>query len=343
MTGLPHLTGRLLRNVSRSFYLTLRILPSAVRPQVGLAYLLARATDTIADTGIVPVDQRLAALHRLRRAIQGPDPMPLMLGELTQSQGSAGEQLLLMRIEEVLSALRQLEPDDHQLIQDLLGTITSGQELDLTRFGDKGIDDIGALKTDADLDDYTYRVAGCVGEFWTRMCQAHLFPELGARTDSTLAKGVRFGKGLQLVNILRDLPMDLRNGRCYLPEDPLAQIGLAPRDLLSSQAQPRFNPLYQKYLSQARAHLAAGWEYTTELPRRHARLRLACAWPILIGLRTLDKLGAANVLDPGERVKVSRSEVRGILVRTVLLYPWQRVWQGLFPRQNREFREAHLR
>ena len=53
----------LLRDVSRSFYLTLKLLPGSIREQIGLAYLLARATDTIADTGAVSVEERLAALQ----------------------------------------------------------------------------------------------------------------------------------------------------------------------------------------------------------------------------------------------------------------------------------------
>ena len=61
----------LLRATSRSFYLTLRVLPRAIRPQIGLAYLLARATDTIADTKIVPVERRLEALRALRARILG--------------------------------------------------------------------------------------------------------------------------------------------------------------------------------------------------------------------------------------------------------------------------------
>ena len=56
----------LLKETSRSFYLTLRVLPKAIRPQIGLAYLLARTTDTIADTELVPIEQRLDALKRLR-------------------------------------------------------------------------------------------------------------------------------------------------------------------------------------------------------------------------------------------------------------------------------------
>ena len=55
----------LLKKVSRSFYLTLHVLPGTVRPQIGLAYLLARATDTVADTDVIPVEERLTTLRRL--------------------------------------------------------------------------------------------------------------------------------------------------------------------------------------------------------------------------------------------------------------------------------------
>ena len=46
----------LLKRVSRAFYLSIRVLPEPVRRPVGLAYLLARAADTIADTAAVPPD-----------------------------------------------------------------------------------------------------------------------------------------------------------------------------------------------------------------------------------------------------------------------------------------------
>ena len=56
----------ILKRVSRSFYLTLAILPRPVRDQIGLAYLLARAADTIADTGQLDQPTRLACLGRLK-------------------------------------------------------------------------------------------------------------------------------------------------------------------------------------------------------------------------------------------------------------------------------------
>src|SRR6266568_9318569 len=165
--------GDLLQATSRSFYLTLRVLPACVRPQIGLAYLLARTTDTIADTEILPLDQRLAALQALRERILGLNSTPLNFGEFAKQQSSAAETLLLERVEDSLSALQSFSAADQQLIRDVLTTITSGQELDLRRFAQASIQQIVALETDIELDDYTYRVAGCVGEFWTKICRKH--------------------------------------------------------------------------------------------------------------------------------------------------------------------------
>lgn len=332
MAQAPDLLTTLLRDVSRSFYLSLWLLPRAVRVQIGLGYLLARATDTVADTSLVPAARRLAALGALRDRIDGRHPGPLDLSAWAgdaHAEASPGERVLLRRIEEALAVLATLPPADAARVRGVLGTITGGQEMDLCRFDGAGRDRIVALPDAAALDDYTYRVAGCVGEFWTRACRARLFP--GAPLDEArlMEDGVRFGKGLQLVNILRDLPRDLAQGRCYLPADELAAAGLAPGDLLDPANEPRLWPMYQRWLDRADAHLDAGWRYTTSLPRGQARVRLACAVPVLIGIRTLAVLRRGGVLEPGRRIKVSRAEVRGILVRCILRLPWPRAWDRL--------------
>ena len=367
---------RLLRETSRSFYLTLRVLPPAVRPQIGLAYLLARATDTIADTELVPVEERLAALAALRGRIVGEHRDPLDLSRLAASQtgkGSDGERRLLQRVEAAVELLAQAGSADQALIREVLATITSGQELDLRRFcGVSGgpvsavppvlepvlepallstsgetvpppivpsppvippaaaSGAVTALATDAELDDYTYRVAGCVGGFWTKLTRARVFP--GAVIDDArfLSDGIRFGKGLQLVNILRDLPKDLRAGRCYIPASMLARVGLVPRDLLDPANGPRLRPIYLELLDRAQSDLEAGWRYTNTLPRGQIRLRLACAWPVLIGVKTIARLCTADALDVRKRVKVSRSEVEWLLVTSVMKLPFRGAWERQF-------------
>jgi farnesyl-diphosphate farnesyltransferase len=324
------LLGPLLKDVSRTFYWTVRVLPAKIRSQIGLAYLLARTTDTIADTGLIAPEKRLEALRRLKERILGLDGTPLDFTELAKHQGSPAERILLEKCESSLGLLQTLTPQDLRLVREVLGTIISGQELDLQRFGSASANRIVALRSAEELDDYTYRVAGCVGEYWSRMCLAHIYPgtDRGQNESYLLAKGVRFGQGLQLVNVLRDLPVDLRNGRCYLPADQLAARGLAPEDLLKPENEARLRPVYDAWLGRAEANLFAGWDYTNALPRGRVRVRLACAWPIQIGLETIRLLRASPILDPEKRVKVTRGEVKKMMVRSVILYPFP-AWKGL--------------
>src|SRR6266849_3826133 len=171
--------GDLLKATSRSFYLTLRVLTARVRPQIGLAYLLARTTDTIADTEILPLDQRLAALQALRERILSQTSVPLNFGEFAKQQGSAAEQLLLEKVEDSLSALQSFSTADQELICDVLTTITSGQELDLRRFAQASIQQIVALETGIELDDYTTAWAVALASFGRRFAARICFPMRG--------------------------------------------------------------------------------------------------------------------------------------------------------------------
>src|SRR5881396_1071680 len=102
----------LLKQVSRSFYRTMRVLPSAIRPQISVAYLLARTTDTLADTQIVAPAERLQALQALRERILGGSTVPLNFGELARQQDSPAEWSLLKRAEESLALLGEFSTED---------------------------------------------------------------------------------------------------------------------------------------------------------------------------------------------------------------------------------------
>ena len=125
----------------------------------------------------------------------------------------------------------------------------------------------------------------------------------------------------------------MSKGRCYIPRQSLKAAGLTPEDLRSAASEPRFRALYQTWLGQAEDHLLAGWNYTNALPAGQRRLRLACAWPILIGARTLRRLRGENVLDPTRRVKISRGEVRALVAQSILLLVWPSGWKAQFDRE----------
>jgi len=307
--------GPLLRSVSRSFYLSLRFLPKALRDPLSLAYLLARATDTMADTVEPPAALRIEALGDLAAAIQGREPTKTtnaLRKSFAPLQSDKAERTLIEQLPALLDWLGELPAEDRDEVRTVLAKINRGQSLDLQRFG--AGDEIRALKNAAELDEYTYLVAGCVGEFWTRLCFAHV-KNFSARPESEMsALGVRYGQGLQLINILRDAGDDLRNGRCYFPADELDSLGLTPAQILRDP--PRIEPVLDKWREKAERGIEAGREYADTI--RNRRVRFATALPAKIGAQTLALLREAGAGALTRRIKVPRGEVRKMILSSAL-------------------------
>jgi farnesyl-diphosphate farnesyltransferase len=325
-----HLRGPVLRSTSRSFYLSLRILPKPLRDPLSLAYLLARATDTIADTPEPPVELRAEALRDLARAIQGTmsaEAVARLQDAFAPLQRDEAERALIQHLPALLEWLDELEANDRTDVRSVLDKITRGQTLDLERFGGATSSprrvrptadmSIRALATASELDEYVFLVAGCVGEFWTRICFAHV-ANFSERPEAEMRElGVRYGQGLQLINILRDAGTDLRHGRCYFPADELQSLGIAPEEILSEPR--RVAPVLEQWRKKAEQGVAAGIDYACAI--RNRRIRFATALPALIGARTLALMrdAGSDVFDL--RVKVPRSEVRKMILAAAIASP----------------------
>jgi farnesyl-diphosphate farnesyltransferase len=301
----------ILRSVSRSFYLSIRFLPQQLREPIALAYLLARTTDTVADTTRIPVSVRMATLKMLSDGIQGKASREVVINHVASFvplQENAAERTLLDSLPDCLKWLEQTGGADRGDIRAVLEKITHGQMLDLHRFDNPA--EVRALQTSADLDEYTYLVAGCVGEFWTRLCFRHLRDFAGLIPDEMLSLGRRYGMGLQLINVLRDSGSDLRAGRCYFPEDELGAVGLSAAQILSQS--DRFQPIYQRWMEKAQDGLQCGMQYSRAI--RNRRVRAATVLPALIGARTLALLRKAGASALQRTIKVPRREVRGMIL-----------------------------
>jgi farnesyl-diphosphate farnesyltransferase len=304
----------LLPQVSRSFYLTLQVVPVRIREQVGLAYLFCRAADTLADTDLLPSDRRLPALLFYRKQFY-PEQADLegivRIGrELVPCRALPGERLLLERLADCFEFLASFDPEDQRLIGELVRTLTRGMEMDLVSFSEGKPGRPQALHDLDDFDRYTYFVAGCVGDFWTRICRRHI-PSLRRWDEERMvALGVRFGKGLQMTNVLKDLSRDLARGRSYLPETLLEKHGIDLRILSDPASRETLLPLLRELVDLASEHLDSGWKYIRSIPRREPRLRLACLWPFLFALATLHKtFRSRELLDPRRPVKIGRGTV----------------------------------
>ena len=321
--------AEVLRSVSRSFYLSIRFLPTQLREPIALAYLLARTTDTVADTAQISGNVRIETLKLLSNGIQGTasrDVVVELLASFISIQENASERRLLQSLPNSLARLEGMEHADRSEIRLVLEKITRGQMLDLQRFDNP--QEIRALGTAAELDEYTYLVAGCVGEFWTRLCFRHVRQFASRTEDEMLAMGKRYGMGLQLINVLRDVGSDLRAGRCYFPEHELSRVHLSPSQILSEGE--RFQPIYRTWLENAKTRLVSGMEYSRAIENR--RVRAATVLPALIGGRTLALLDAAGPATLQRRVKISRREVRMMILSLGLTLGSRRRMDALFDR-----------
>jgi len=318
MTGADDLGGRLLEGVSRSFYLTLKALPQGIREPLSLAYLLARAADTMADTPTVADAIKLDCLGEFGQLIQEksvnrPAETQLsqrLISEFVPHQEDVHEAQLLRKMPELFTAFHQSPSRHVPAIREVLHSIVCGQMLDIQRFPSDGR--VRALATAADLDEYTYLVAGCVGEFWTKIGatsdQDAFSPEVSQ--PELIEWGIRYGKGLQLVNILRDVVKDARMGRCYLPAEQLAAQHITLDQVKDDPT--RLMPLMAPWLQKCREHLACGLLYLDAIQQK--RLLYATALPLLIAYRTVTLIEKADGTALLKGVKVSRGEVGKLLL-----------------------------
>ena len=301
----------LLESTSRSFYPTLKYLPKKVRGQIGLLYLLARVADTIADSKHGDTDELLRLLRSYNDVAQGKSDKLPDFSSLAEIQDNPHEAELLRNVGDVVEGLEVYPKEDRERMLECLDIIVSGQILDLERFGPANEGgNISALNDNLELDDYTFRVAGCVGVFWTKMSLAHIISIPPEQEKEFFEKGVRFGKALQMINILRDIPEDLRFGRCYIPREELDKHGMKPDELLTPNNIGKFRPLYDEYLDLTNEHLDAAIEYIKMLPETQFRLKASCMLPVLIGQRTVTLLRDGNILDSADRIKVTRDEIK---------------------------------
>ncbi|MBC7979417.1 MAG: squalene/phytoene synthase family protein [Armatimonadetes bacterium] len=292
-----------LKGVSRSFYLSLRLLPKPMRTAASVGYLLARTSDTIADSAVLNRCLRMAYLESLLGQVNGEIECTDWPVELLAGIPDPKEKLLLENHPQVMGLLGGLAHGEMELVRELTRVIIGGQKLDLERFGAE-VSSTVSLSDGIELEDYTWRVAGCVGVFWTKLgFQTMGKGFAGCEPEKLLWKAERYGKGLQLVNILRDLPKDLKMGRCYLP---VADPG-------NKEALMKEFSLWREVACE---WVGEGFAYAKEL--RPKRLRMASVLPAMIANETLDMLKGITFDELSCGIRVSRSKVYRMIIAALV-------------------------
>jgi len=306
----------ILKNVARTLYLSVKIMPEPVKTSMGMGYLLCRVMDTVVDNPGIGAGDKLEIL-RLMRGLDKPANADQVLGKvsgLAQHTRKPAEKELLLKFSKILSIYRKFPEADRNLFSELLDGVAEGMEMDVRTFpGGAPV----AFQTAAELERYCALIGGAPGIFWAR-----LYRETIRRSNRAAARfpsekdAEMIGSALQITNILKDLPADLRIGRCYLPQSDLDKKNMQPADLLLPANMERLRDLTAAWMCWAVDRLDQSEAFVSAIPKTELALRAAVIWPVYWAMDTLEEIAHANLLDPEARPRISRNRIYATIAAT---------------------------
>ena len=267
-----------LPRVSRTFALNIRLLRGSMGEAVRTAYLLCRSADALEDSWSGEAGEIRGRFGELLEAIGGGERAALSLSRAAAARAGGRADLdLVAHLPAVLTVYGALPAADREAIADCIRTMCTGMSHFAARAASRP--PAGAyLDTEAELGEYCFAVAGCVGVMLTRLFVSRMPAKRPEAEAHRLALAPAVGEALQLTNIVLDWPVDVRRGRCFVPGSWLAEHGLTPRDLVGRD-HPGVRAIATRLESRARASLARVPEYLALIPLVAVRYRLFCLWP----------------------------------------------------------------
>lgn len=302
---------QILPDVSRTFAISIRFLPGDLGRAVLTAYLLCRIADTIEDDSSTPPSERAELLEEFLRTLVDRDAADAFPARAAHLKGDAAHIALVARTDLVLVAFRTLPPRTQERVAHWVREMGVGMAK-FVRTYPLGI----RIQTLAEYKEYCYYVAGTVGCMLTELWHLHA-PAVGkVEFEKLWVKCQAFGQALQTVNILKDIAHDAQHeNSIYIPAHDLKAQGSSHETLLSPQHIEHNHAAVQGFIDLARHDLDDALEYILLIPRRAFAIRAFCILPLLFAYATLrDLSGSRAMLTPGGKVKISRREVKTLMV-----------------------------
>lgn len=304
-----------LRNVSRTFALSIEQLPAGLREPVMVAYLLLRVSDCLEDHAGLARDRKTALLRLWAQVLIGGAPAGALTGAVAELDGSDPEVYVAQHADQLLVELRRLPAANQETIIEHVRQTSLG----MARWQEHG----PFVETEEEMDDYMHEVAGRVGYLLTDLFGWYS-PLIQERKAILQPLARQFGLALQTVNILRGLRKDYERGWVFVPRTFYEPLGLTREGLFVPENAARVMQVIARLADKAERHLLDGLGYITSLPRNQYRIRLACAWPLFFAIQTL-AVSRDNLQVILHEAKITRAEVMRIIRKTTL-WGWSNRW-----------------
>lgn len=330
----PHYQS--LRDVSRTFALSIEQLPAGLRDSITIAYLLFRVSDALEDQPEIPAREKSSLLRLWVDILEGRQPVQRLATALAGLDAADPEMHVAQSAGDILQALHALPEEVEQAILQRLASSSLG----MARWQDHG----PYVENEDALDDYMHQVAGRVGYLLTDIF-AWYSPIVRERKSMLMPLSRECGLALQTVNIIRGMRKDYERGWVYVPQSYYERVGLTRDSMFDPQNFDQSLQVVELLAQKAERHLWGGMEYVIHLPRRLHSVRLACMWPVYFAVGTL-AVSRNNASVLSSEAKIGRQQVMEIMASTRLLgwsNHWLRFYYWLLNRRTREPAKPRLR
>jgi farnesyl-diphosphate farnesyltransferase len=273
----------ILNSVSRTFALTIPLLPPDIEKVVGNTYLLCRIVDTIEDATDIKAKAKQSLSALFLDAVLGKVPVSTFVGpclEALKDYGNQDELDLISNTPTVLRILHTCSPRDQQAVSRCISIMSEGMSYFHEKQNQDGLQDL------AEFEKYCYVVAGVVGELLTTIFSNHssTFEKIFADHQNL---AIAFGQALQMTNILKDSPEDKARGVSWKP------VNVSQAELLKIA--------YQK--------LQDSMAYILLIPKQEQGMRRFCFLAFGLAVMTLSMIANRTDSHDKNEVKLSKNTV----------------------------------
>ena len=305
----------MLQRVSRTYSLTIPLLPSELREVVANAYLLCRIADTVEDDpGLDPIRKEIL-LRGIASAVAGhadSEPLAAKLSTLLSGAASSSERILVENTGRIVRITHAFAPARRRAIEQCLTEMTRGMIEFQRRRNREG------LRHMADLDRYCYHVAGVVAKMLTELFCDHS-PAVAERREELMRLAPEFGRGLQMTNILRDIWADHARGYCWLPKEPFVARGFDLDEMRTADNGPAFAEGLDDLVAATHRHLRQGLGFALLIPRRELGIRRHLLLTLGMAALTLRRIHRSEEFRAGKDIPQPKRAAPALITAIVLL------------------------
>ena len=300
----------MLRNVSRTFALSIEQLPPVLRETVTVAYLLFRVSDCLEYHADLVAERKANLLRLWGDIVTGSRPARDLVNQISELDDTDPEVYVARRADVVMQYLNNIPEQPRNILVSHVYETSQG----MARWQEEG----PFVATEEEMDDYMHQVAGRVGYLLTDIFSWYS-PEIHKIRESLIPLGREFGLALQTVNIIRGLRRDYERGWVFVPATYFEKFGLSREEFFNQTNMDKALSVIKLLVNKAKRHLNNGLTFITLLPRKERRIRLFCIWPLLFAVKTL-ALSRNNPKVLTSETKITRNQVKNIVLVSSTLF-----------------------